>query len=77
MCSGSRTPWGSHLGGEEYPADCRSYEEFFLPCRTGPEAAATGCGLEKTGKDVEGILQFARWVVGWWCGALGGGGVGR
>ncbi len=25
-CAASRTPWGSHLGGEEYEPDARSYE---------------------------------------------------
>jgi secreted PhoX family phosphatase len=27
MCAGSVSPWGSHLGGEEYEADARVFEE--------------------------------------------------
>ncbi len=45
-------------GSEEYPPDCRSYEEFFVPCKAGPEAAANVCGL--SGDDAEGIASFAR-----------------
>jgi uncharacterized protein len=26
MCAGSVSPWGSHLGGEEYEADARAFE---------------------------------------------------
>lgn len=22
MCRGEKTPWGTHIGGEEYPPDC-------------------------------------------------------
>jgi len=24
MCRGEKTPWGTHIGGEEYPPDCKS-----------------------------------------------------
>lgn len=27
-CAGNVTPWGSHLGGEEYPADARAFEGY-------------------------------------------------
>lgn len=57
--SGSVTPWGTHLGAEEYPPDCRSYDEFFVPCKAGRDAAKTTCGLGKSEMDASSITQFA------------------
>jgi secreted PhoX family phosphatase len=27
FCAGMPTPWGTHLGGEEYPTDANAYEK--------------------------------------------------
>lgn len=49
-------------GAEEYPIDCRSYEDFFVPCKVGPDAAKTVCGLAKMEDDATGTQGFARLV---------------
>lgn len=59
MCSASMTPWGTHLAGEEYPPDCRSYEELFLACAPGPKAARELCGLP--GDEGPYLQEFMRY----------------
>lgn len=74
--SGSVTPWGTHLGGEESPVDCRAYEETFLQqggsgtgsggggggCVAGRRAAATMCGMaERSPRDGRRLSRFARY----------------
>ncbi|WIA09547.1 hypothetical protein OEZ85_008942 [Tetradesmus obliquus] len=55
MCRGEKTPWGIHMGSEEYPPDCRAYEVLFLPCKQAVDL----CGYADT-SDGEGIIEFAR-----------------
>lgn len=56
MCRGEKTPWGTHIGGEEYPPDCAEYEQVLLPCTN-----ATGyCGFSESSSG-EGVLEFARY----------------
>ena len=45
-------------------ADCRSYEEIFVPCKAGPDAVANSCGLADFDDDAESVMQFARWAGG-------------
>jgi hypothetical protein len=35
MCRGEKTPWGTHIGGEEYPPDCEWLMEPALVDRRG------------------------------------------
>ncbi|KIZ03011.1 hypothetical protein MNEG_4947 [Monoraphidium neglectum] len=60
MCSGTMTPWGSHLGGEEYAPDCRLYEQTFAKCVTPSEA--TQCGMA-AGDSLStlNLVEFARY----------------
>ncbi|KAI8462971.1 MAG: hypothetical protein J3K34DRAFT_162339 [Monoraphidium minutum] len=59
--SASKTPWNTHLASEEYPPDCRSYDEFFVPCKAGPEAVRTFCGLAASEMDATSIGEMARY----------------
>lgn len=60
-CGGTKTPWNTHLGSEEYPPDCRAYDEYFVPCKAGTkEAIDTMCGLGET-FDGQGLTEMARY----------------
>lgn len=48
-------------GGEEYPFDCRSYDEYFVPCTAGPAAVANICGLAPDSNTAGNLMEFARW----------------
>ncbi|KAF6262042.1 hypothetical protein COO60DRAFT_687772 [Scenedesmus sp. NREL 46B-D3] len=56
LCSGEKTPWGTHLGAEEYPPDCRTYEDLLLPCQQD----ANLCGYLSTSSG-SGVQEFARY----------------
>jgi hypothetical protein len=47
-------------GSEEYPPDCRSYDEFFANCTAGKDASMTTCGIEQHEGDAEAIPEMAR-----------------
>lgn len=49
-----------HPGGEEFPPDCRSYDDYFARCRPGPRAAETMCGLKRAARDAQGLAEFGR-----------------
>ncbi|WIA41199.1 hypothetical protein OEZ86_004814 [Tetradesmus obliquus] len=56
LCRGEKTPWGTHLGAEEYPPDCREYEQLLLPCQQDVEL----CGYANTSSG-SGLQEFARY----------------
>ncbi|KAI8466873.1 MAG: hypothetical protein J3K34DRAFT_460669 [Monoraphidium minutum] len=50
-CSGSLTPWGTHLASEEFITDCIIYENALLPCKAGRQAAIDVCGIRESYDD--------------------------
>ncbi len=70
-CAGSRTPWGSHIGGEEYEPDARPFSEATdLASFKAQMDASSGYG------EVEGYMAYwvstASWQAGWGAGGPAG-----
>ena len=57
LCAGSKTPWGVHLGGEEYEPDARAWEN--AKCLMESQCGADS--LEATSASYGGIISMLRY----------------
>ncbi|WIA30300.1 hypothetical protein OEZ86_000388 [Tetradesmus obliquus] len=65
-CSGTITPWDSHLGSEEYPADCRVYQDTMLASTCTAKPDFTACGwAAKDGFPADSAMGMSRSIGGW------------
>lgn len=61
LCSGTITPWGSHMGAEEYPADCRLYQQYMLAASCTANTNFNACGwVQASAADAYGAMGMGR-----------------